>query len=721
MEAKPRTPASRSRAFAFALACVMILTAVPIGVSAELPHENFELVGSDLDMVVALLNSSIRASEEALRQFYDEDVPEANQYLSLASGILTPANQILTKIEDLAGSYENLSSLLPPFVLLQGQLGEWSTQETSLLEMRDDIVTASQLANLTDDDLIAAIAAIKAVHSLIVSMNATIDDMLVSADAISALTVDSIQVFIPNELRPLIEQLRDLLQILLAEIEDLIHNDIPWGLDPLGQERAFVLLWLADSQLYLGEPIIGGGYLFYNGSFRGGQSVHIIMNSSELMTVTTGSTGGFSFVQEVPINASWLGSHIFVATATTPFVNLTSEVVSLSIVLMPTMITIKADNTLISINEAVTITGTLVDVYGEPVPNGSCQIFMDSSALDIITDEEGAFEHIWTAQELGFGQHNSQAFYDPELPYSASQSNTIEITVSIPTQMTFQLFSEKFRPGGYIVGDGTLVANASDVMVGQRITIFIDGVMVQNVTTTAGGELAIAIPVGNLERGTHVVRAAFLFRDHMWRYCEAEDTFIVTSLKPSPYPFFPFFPGWEGGPLERFPYLFFGENAYYTWLFVIIVIAILVKSVQVMKAKRKLSKDQVTLAGGSPIGVIEEDFLSLALGQGDQMFDSLLSNSPADPNGRIIWYYNSLIAFLARRRRISIADSMTHWEVAKLLKSLGFPGENVEKVTVLFERAFYSGSVLSDLDSVSMSVAMDALRGRKAGGGAPAG
>ena len=707
--------------FSFTLACAIVLTAIPISVSAELPHENFELVGSDLEMVIALLNSSIRASENALRQFYEEDVPEANQHLSMASGILTPANQILTEIEDLAESYENLSALLPPFLQLQGQMGEWSSKEESLLVMRDDIVTASQLANLTDEDLIAAIAAIRTVHSLIISMNSTIDNMLVSADAISALTVDADHVFVPNELRPLIEKLRELLQLILAEIEALIQDEIPWGLDPTGQERAFVLLWLADSQLYLGEPIIGGGYLYYNGSFRSSQSVHVLMNSSELMTVMTGLMGSFSFVQQVPINASWLGSHVLVATATTPFVNLTSDPASLSIVLIPSTIWIKADKTLLSIDETVTLSGTLVDVYGDPIQDGSCRLVMDSSTVNLTTSETGEFERSWTAQELWFGVHQVKAFYDPELPYAPSESNSVEITVSIPTVMTFRLFSEKFRPGYYIVGNGSLMANTSDPLAGQTVTIYIDGIMIQNVTTVEGGEFAIAILVGELERGTHTIRAAFQFRDSMWRYSEAEETFIITSLKPTKYPFFPFFPGWEGGPLDRFPYLFFGENAYYTWLFVLIVIAILVKAVQVRRVQKRLSKEQTVLSEGSSIDVFEEDIITEALAAGEKMFDSLLSHSPADPNGRIIWYYNSLITFLTRKRRISITDSMTHWEVARLLKSLGFPGENVERVTVLFEQALYSGSVLNDLDSISMSVAMDALRGRKAGGGAPAG
>ena len=52
---------------------------------------------------------------------------------------------------------------------------------------------------------------------------------------------------------------------------------------------------------------------------------------------------------------------------------------------------------------------------------------------------------------------------------------------------------------------------------------------------------------------------------------------------------------------------------------------------------------------------------------------------------------------------------MTHWEVAKLLESLGYPSRLVKNVTVLFERAFYSGTHLSDEDTVEMSTSVTDL------------
>jgi len=82
---------------------------------------------------------------------------------------------------------------------------------------------------------------------------------------------------------------------------------------------------------------------------------------------------------------------------------------------------------------------------------------------------------------------------------------------------------------------------------------------------------------------------------------------------------------------------------------------------------------------------------------------------PANPNEKIVWYYQRLLAFLSAKANIAIRTSMTHWEVARILKILGFPVRPVEKATILFERALYSGASLSDDDVVMMSTALTDL------------
>ena len=216
------------------------------------------------------------------------------------------------------------------------------------------------------------------------------------------------------------------------------------------------------------------------------------------------------------------------------------------------------------------------------------------------------------------------------------------------------------------------------------------------------------------------MRAAFLHRDVMWRYSDSQVSFIMGKVRQTKYPFFPFFPGWQTGPDIDVTYLFFGPNAYYTWLFMLLILAVIVKTLQIRKRRAESPIPNPLAISPLPDSMASEDLGPVAAFSVDDVTRSLPAESAKNPNSQIIWYYHSLIEFLRKKRRVTIVDSMTHWEVAKLLKTLGYQKDGVERITVLFEQAFYSGSVLSDVDAVSMSAAMSGIMGPR-GGAAGAG
>ena len=712
------TPSSRSdrtrhRRTASAVFVLVVLLGT-VGMSgttrAEIPHENYDIANPDLATVINLLNTSIRVSEEALKAFYNQSVGEANGYLSMVDSILVPAAQVLSKIEDVAGSYENLSTLLPPFLGLRAEMGLFSIMESDLLDARTRLVSLRDLANLTDIDLVTAIETIRTVNSLVTRMNSTIDDMLVSAAAITNMTVDGRTPFRPNDLAPLIERLRDLLNQILEEIEPIIHDDIPWGAD-----RAFLILWVEDTNLYLGESVVGGGYLFYNGSFRVNHLVHILWDDAELIALNTDQGGAYRFSFILEIDASLLGQHVMVATATTPYTNLSSDEVVITVLLMPTSLSLDLDKTEMSINETVTATLTLKDVYGRAIPNATCELEFADLVDQATTDSSGSIAMSWTGLDLGFGNHLFSASYVGVLPYASSASEVHALSVSIPTHMSLELFSLKFVPGYYIVGVGKLYANETQTLPGQKIALYIDGQLMMNVSTDDNGQFAISIPSTGLMGGTHTLRASFSEHGIVWRYCDADVSFIITKLRRGQYPFFPFFPGWHIGPPEEIVYLFFGPYAYYFWLLMLVVLAIIVKTLQTRRARAKAPKDLTVATPLEDIAIAAAAESAISLAEHPEDWPSSAADSPRDPNGRIVWLYNMLLEFLRRKRKVTITDDMTHWEVARLLRSLGYPRDSVDRVTILFEKAFYSGAVLSDVDSVGMSVAMDGLRA----GGAP--
>lgn len=688
----------------FALVLSAALMPVPQTAAAadEIPHENFDLVGSDLGVVIMLLNSSIRYSERALMCMYNQSMTYAEQNLSAVRNILVPAQRLLDKIEDVASSYENLSALIPPFAELSGLMDDFADDERTLLSTRDDLVSAAALDTLTGDDLIAAIEAIKRFNGLIVRMNATIDDMLVAAQEITDLVVEDGRPFSDNQLIPLIEKLRELLALIEADIYMIIDQDLPFE-----ESEPFLLLWMSAPGYYLGDNMIGGGYLFFNGSFAPGYAVRIAFDGSLLTSATTSTGGRFSFAYEIPLDASWVGTHTVSANCTTPVGLLTSDVLSVWISLIPTVMTLSMSASIMSIEESVTGTVSLRDFRGNPIGSSACRLTVDGADLAIQTGVDGTAVRTWVGDQLGYGRHSFSAAYDGEVPYAPSSSDLSEVTVDIPTALDLRLFSTEIRLGQYIVGNGTLFANGTQRLADQRITMSLDGVVVANVTTGADGEFAFTISSESLTLGGHTLRATLLDRDLIWRYSQDEVSFTIKSFRLGAYPFWPVIPGW-GGVGDLIPYLFIGTNAYFFWLLLLAFAGVTVRALQMRRRAARV-----------PAGARSEEL---------EPFDSTLratgamaapsegtfempppTEGPSNPNERIVWYYHRFLAFLSRRGWPGLRGSMTHREVAKTLKAWGYPHGPVEDATMLFERALYSGTVMTDEDAVHMSAAMTSL------------
>lgn len=680
--------------------------------TAEIPHENYDLISSDLDVVIRLLNLSIRASEHAFMAMYNESMDEVDQQLNIVSGILEPAGKLLDRIVNLAESYRNLSGLLPPFVSLSEQELKFASMEREFLAVRSILIAYIDVKNLTGENLTSALSQVARGRALISNMNSTIDQMLINAAEINELTVRESRPFLPNDMIPLIEKLRELLLLFEVDFEELIQNRITWSETP-----PFLIFWLKDTSLYLGETLIGGGYLFFNGSFRTGRTIEIKIDDDILIYATTVSGGRYSFEFEIPVNISWVGFHTVQSFAFTGWVNLSSEIVVIRVSLIPTALRLAVDKTLLTPKDDLVIRASLKDVYGKGVKTDNCTLTRDALTTNFSTDDEGSASIVWESSEIGFGIHSISARFLGMTPFAPCDSNTVTITVNIPTGMKLTLFEDRYWLGYSVLGNGTLYANHSEPLGGQIVTLMVDGEMVTNLTTRSDGSFAFALSTRdlNLTLGTHTLVAAFVYRDSIWRYCEAEVTFtIIERQMILPYPFFPFIPGWGGVVgLGDMINLFFGEYAYLTWLLILLILFIMIRSWQLKKKRRakaaaaeteeifKPTSERAVFAA-EPVAAPERP-------------------PPESPNGRIVWYYNYLLRTLKRKRMISILESMTHWEVANLLRALGYPLDDVDKVTILFERAFYSGFSLSESDAETMISSIERIEAIGAGGATSAG
>jgi hypothetical protein len=696
-------------AFVFALVLALASPFAALGAAAEIPHENYDLMDSDIGLVVAMLNASIRASEDALGSFYDQDLETANAYIDIATSVVGPAEAILDDIDDVAASHEQLSLLIPPFSGLHAEMRDFSDLEGRMLSIRDEIIAIASEVDINDSDAIAAIDSIREMNAVLSAMNETIDAMLVHAGEIDSLMVDARHPFVPNDLAELIERLRELTMLIHEDIVELIEDGIPWQ-----DDRSYLLLWVADPDLFLGETLSGGGYLLMNGSFVAGSSVNVTMDGLTVALPYTNGGGSFSFIYTIPLNASWVGSHDLMAEANISGETISSDTLAITVSLVPTILVLRLSNSTVSPSEELIVEAYLTRDRGLPLPGAECVLSVDGSEQGFVTNESGSAEWAWTGAELGIGTHSLSASYAGTLPYAPCESDEMYVVVNVPTAVTLNLFSERLRKGYFIVGDGMLIVNASLPLTDQKITLSVDGVTVANMTTDATGKFAFSIDSGELGVGTHVLTAGFVDHDPYWRSSEDRAKFFIVSLTYSDYPFFPWIPGWDigGGLQEQIPYLFFGEYAYFTWLFMILVVGVVIKALQVRKRKSlsQASSDSVSADGGTPYLAAPRERAFAAM---ERMPDWLVS-----PNEKIIWHYHNLLAFLKAGGRMGITDDMTHWEVADLLGSLGYPRGETSRIALLYEKAQYSGHESSEDDVAQMDSSSTRLR--RSGGVRPA-
>jgi len=267
--------------------------------------------------------------------------------------------------------------------------------------------------------------------------------------------------------------------------------------------------------------------------------------------------------------------------------------------------------------------------------------------------------------------------------------------------------------GYYLVGEGRLLANASDPLESMTVAMSVDRIQVANVTTKADGQFSFTIETDDLSLGSHMVKAEFLQRGELWRYSVNETSFTIVTAKPIlEYPFWPFVPGWSEGPPEAAYNIFFGDYSYLTWLAIVIVGASVIKAMQLRhaladrRAEATRRSKSSTPSTSAPLPRPEDVMIAGLVERG---------GPPRDPNGRIIWEYNRLIRFITDRRMVSLRGSMTHWEIAKVLGAVGYPRDTVENATRLFEAAIYSGRRLQVTDMENMVAHTSALL--RGGGG----
>lgn len=680
-----------------------LLCLVPIA-SAEIPHENYDLVGSNLDMVVQLLKQGINATELALGQCINERPADGLVYLTLLDDILVPVGVLITQIQHIATSYIYIRYLTPPFDNLSAGGHGFIENQSAFIDDRSAL--GSYVGRvLTPTEYATGLEILSDARQRIYSMNSHLDTMDHAADDIANLTVENKKPFNTSYLKELIDRLRMMMDDYLLQLGNLFLT-INWG-------APFLALVLDRTDYFLGETVYGSGYVSGGTGPATNVAVDVTKDSTPFATVATDSQGTFSFYWLIPIDAAQLGYHNFSAMAVadgTPV----SDYQIIRVLKIPTSLSIQINGERFSPDENVVAYAFLRDYKGDQLSGMIVTFKLDSLHINKTTSISGRADWVFVAIDAGWGEHNISARYNGSDIYEPSQSAVSQFNVNIPTKLILQISANRVERGQNVTLVATLFANESETLPNRTIVITIDDGFLTSGSSVANGSVIYLLHTANLSTGTHILRAWFNSTDPMYAGNVSDPVNLIVFVESSNQ-------GQNNQGQnnrdwwQRF-WDWMTENIYWLILLfiVIIILAIVMLSTDTVKNAREMRAERkrqlvVKEEAATEISPSEEELKS-AIAPSISKEKQGMDYSIFAPKMAIVKRYGALLDALRDERRIPIRPNLTAREIGRTLLNRNYPAAEVKTITAEFERAMYSADEMTREDWKSFERAAQAVQ-----------
>ena len=706
-----------------AIVLVFVIAASPYA-SAEIPHENFNLVSSSIDVIVQMLNQTINATELALVSCINQDPFNGERNLQLVDTILEPVGMLILMIQETGGIETNLTYLTPPFEnLSEGGHSFVAKQSSFLIGIAD--LRALIGKELTPIEAYDAKQRLTEMTRTVALMNDDLDYMDESADEIANLTVKGDYPFDTAYLKELIDRLR----MMLPDYMDML-GEILWlvkWIDP------FVTLGMTKDLYYLGEEAIGIGFVFDGNKPLAGADVFVDKDNASFnfTTVTTNANGMYKFTWSIPRDPAALGVHSFLVRA---WVNsswyMPPSRSYIMVEKIPTHVSISLDARRYSPAQWVNATATLVDYKGMPVidynaslshivsifkgappqKQESVQFFLDDVAgVNGTTTGLGTVNWPFSAATAGYGTHEIYARFNGSPIYQPSKSGTENFDVNHQTALMLNLSEHRVKPGTF-VNITAWLDNASQPLSNRTVTIYFDDSVLVAKKTDANGSILYRLNTTNISTGTHILRAYFSSNEIKYTSAVSDDEFLTIYVDPTD----------NNNPPPPPPPDQNKNNWLPDWLWiillgiVILMLAIVLVATDTLKNVRDANLRRKRKA---------EEAKALAIaGKSSEIFT--LAGVPAvsganggfdygimPPKTAIVMLYMALLSHLSVDRKMAILPTMTARDISRMLMVKEFPAESVGQVTKVFERAKYSAENITKDDWNSFERAVEGVRG----------
>jgi hypothetical protein len=725
-----------SKATRLAAIVLVFVIAASSYASAEIPHENFNLVSSSIDVIVQMLNQTINATELALVSCLDQNPYDGERNLQLVDTILEPVGMLIVKIQETGGIETNLTYLTPPFENLSEGGHGFVTKQSNFLNGLASLRTLIG-KELTPIEAYDAKQQLTEVSKTVTLMSDDLDYMDEAADEIANLTVLGKYPFDTTYLKELIDRLRMMLPDYLDMLGGILWL-VRW-IDP------FVTLGMNKDVYYLGEDATGIGFVYDGNKPLANATVYVDKDDAgfNFTAVTTNVNGMYRFTWSIPRDPAALGNHSFLVRVwmnSSWYVPASRQ--NITVEKIPTFISISLNAIRCSPDQTINATVTMKDYRGRPVVDyneslshivsilrgtppplqETVDFFLDDIAgISGVTTGIGIFTWSFSASTLGYGTHRIYAAFDGSPIYQRSKSVTTSFDVNYQTELRLNLSDHRVKPGTF-VNITAWLDNASQPLSDRTVTVYFDDSVLVTNKTVADGSVLYRLNTTNISTGTHVLRAYFASNESMYTSAVSDDEYLViyvdssdTNNPPPPPPDQDknnWLPDWLPDWLR--------EWLYYNWLWLILLVIVVLMLVIVLVATDTLKN--VRDANLRRKRRAEEAKAMVKAGKSSEIFT--LAGAPAvsganggfdygmmPPKTAIVMLYTALLSHLSVDRKMTILPTMTARDIARMLTVKDFPADSVGQITKGFERAKYSAETITKDDWNGFERAVEGVRG----------
>jgi hypothetical protein len=642
--------------------CLILLSST---VSAVIPpHENFDTATEDLIAIVSFFDDAKMLCEEALGyslkgnctiQFTEpltircaqEPMILSVQKKNELTNKLMYSSDIIGKLQHEAGSYQYLKDFLLPlkelgdnvslFVNIHGNLID------NLTKVVDGVVNRTNSTN--------AISFLVNARSLAQRLSDTLQDIELNLGAFT----EGFSV--------------DILRGLVADAQKMfVRYDgyITTLLTMVESEKSFLSIYVDDTTVYLGEHVQFYGVFLAHRRFIVNQSIDVLWDGQKINTTMTRAAGVFN--SSIPmVLTTPPGVHTIMVSTVYNHTVIFSRNVTVTVLKIPTRITLVVPNTHYYLNESIQFSGRLVD-YKDRGLSAPILLRFAGENISLRSDDKGNFSYL-CAQKLAFGRYAAYADFTPENIYLACVSLKTEISIDTPTVLTFAVSKTNLSIGDELQCTGRLTSKVDDSpLENKTIDVFINSNKIGFAMTDTTGYYRFIYGTQTLNEGSiYQIYAMFDSTDPQWRSSPSEK--ITVKVVP-------------GLPVLN--------------IAVAAIIALSVSLVLFLLRKKHIpapTKKDSLPSTPRPAPLFQE-VTKTPMNIPEFFADTSTKGKDAFKTA-VISRYQSLLTFLSTQGMV-LLPSYTHLDIRKTLLSEGFPNTATEIVTETFEHALYSPYPLSE-------------------------